>query len=430
MKKVVIVGAGPAGMFAAKELVDDAFDITVIDKSNRVGGAGLHIDGKFNFHPTIGGDLTEFVTKDEAWGIIDGIDKTFQKYGEPDNYYDEEKLEELGRIATRAGIDFIKIKQKHIGSDRLPEVMEKFKLDLEGKGVKFKLCSEVKNLEVKNNLVEKVVTDEERLACDSVIIAPGRSTPGRSGQDWFKKLCDRLKIKVKFNPLDVGVRVEVKNEVMHDIVNKYNCHDPKFYIQTHHYDDRVRTFCICYGGYVTRDKYGDGVYGVNGHSYSKFGKQSENTNFAFLVTTELTHPQEDTEEYGTHLGRLANCLSGGSPIIQRVKDLRKGKRSTWDSINKAYVKPTLRDCVPGDITMALTGRITRNLIEGLEKLDNVIPGVWTGSTLLYAPEIKFYARRVVTDKHLRTMIKNLYVAGDGAGLTRGIVQSGATGVIA
>ena len=424
MDKVVIVGAGPAGLFAANELIEDAYNVTVVDKMDRVGGQGLNIDGKFNFHPKIGGDLTEFLSESDAWTVIDKIEKTFDKYGDVDDYYDEEKLDKLKEKSIQAGIEFIKIRQKHIGSDLLPGIMDKYKSDLKDRGVKFKLRTKAEDLILRNDRIEEIVTNDGNLKCDYAILAPGRS-----GYSWLREQCNKLGLEVKFNPLDVGVRIEVKNEVFKEIVEDYKCHDPKFHIFTPSYDDFVRTFCVCYGGYVTKERYGN-LYGVNGHSYSKRGKHSENTNFAFLVRRELTEPASDTTEVGEKLMQLTNAWSGKKPLIQRLGDIKKHRRSNWGRIRKSYVNPTLRDVTPGDITSALDYRTVYNILEGLELLDKVIPGVYSNHTLLYAPEVKFYARRVVTNGLLQTKIKNLFVAGDGAGVSRGIVGAAATGIIA
>ncbi len=399
--------------------------VTIIEQRKVVGGSGLVIDGKFNYHPRIGGNLTEFLEEEEAWRVLDKIDSTFRRYGVTDDYYDEEKLSELERRAATAGIRFIKIKQKHIGSDRLPPVMEEFRSDLEGRGVEFRLGTEAKALEPNEGLVKEVVTDDGRVGCDYALLAPGRS-----GYYWLKEQSDKLKLDVRFSPLDVGVRVEVRNDIMKEVVDDYKCHDPKFHIYTPTYEDFIRTFCVCYGGYVTKEAYEKDLYGVNGHSYSKSSDHSENTNFALLARIALTEPAEDTSEYGLSIAHQANTLAGKKPLIQRLGDLKRGKRSNWERIEKSYVSPTLRDATPGDISMALPGRIVTDMVEGLQLLDKVIPGVYSDSTLLYAPEIKFYARRIMTSKRLQTQISNLFVAGDGAGVSRGIVGAAATGIIA
>jgi len=424
LEKVVIVGAGPAGLFAADELINHAYDVTVIDRMSKVGGQGLNIDGKFNFHPKIGGDLTQFLPVRDAWKVISKIEKRFEKYGEADTYYDEVKLDELKQRSIQAGIDFVRIKQKHIGSDLLPFIMDGFRRDLEDGGVEFRLKTNVQDLVQNNGLIKRVVTNNGDLSCDYVIIASGRS-----GYPWLRDQCKKLGLMVKSNPLDVGVRVEVRNEVFKEIVEDYKCHDPKFHIFTPGYEDFVRTFCVCYNGFVTKEPYG-GLYGVNGHSHSSRGSHSNNTNFALLVTRVLTEPASDTTEVGERLMQLGNSWAGKRPLIQKLGDIKKHRRSTLSRIRKSYVTPTLKDATPGDISSALDYRTFYNILEGLKMLDRVVPGVNSDHTLLYAPEIKFYASKVDTNGLLQTKIKNLYVAGDGAGVSRGIVGAAATGMIA
>jgi uncharacterized FAD-dependent dehydrogenase len=215
---------------------------------------------------------------------------------------------------------------------------------------------------------------------------------------------------------------------MNEVIHSYGCWDPKFHLYTPSYDDFVRTFCVCPAGFVFRETYGKELFGANGHSMRD--TKSKNTNFALLTRVRLTKPLENTTKYGTRIAQLANTLGGYKPILQRLGDLRKYQRSTWERINRSYVSPTLQDVTPGDLTMAYPKRIMTDLMEGLEMLDNVMPGINSDSTLLYGPEIKFYAMRITTDKQLRTKIPNLYVAGDGAGVSRGIVGAAATGLVA
>ncbi len=422
MKKVIVVGAGPAGLFASKEL-SDSFRVTVVEKRSSVGGAGLCVDGKLNFHPRVGGDLTEFVTEEEAWELVEKVYRSFEKFGLPgsDSFF-LERQRELEVRAARAGIKFVPTKQRHIGSDVLPKVMEKFKRELEREGVDFLLSTRAINFRVKGNKV-MVETDKGTLEADFLIVAPGRG-----GSEWLSEQAKRLGIPLKFNPVDVGVRVEVPNEVVEEIIHEYKCWDPKFHIRTESYDDFVRTFCTCPSGFVTVESYGNSLFGVNGHSM-RF-KKSENTNFAFLVRVGLTRPLEDTTKYGKWVVSQTNVLGGGKPVIQRLGDLKKHRRSTWERIERSYVEPTLKDVTPGDISMAYPYRIVKNLLEGLEKLGKVIPGVDSSSTLLYAPEVKFYAMRVVTNERLQTSVPRVFVAGDGAGVSRGIVGAAATGMIA
>ena len=422
LKHVVIVGAGPSGLFAANELAT-SHRVTVIEKRNFVGGSGLHSDGKLNFHPLIGGDLTSFLPEKDAWSLVYQIRDTFKDLGVEDKEPDDGGLDDLEQQAAQAGIRFVKIYQNHIGSDYLPEVMAQMKKNLEQKGVEFKLETEATSLQTEGGTVTSVETNMGQIPADDVLLVPGRI-----GSQWLIEQMERLSIKMRYNPIDIGVRVEVPNEIMDEIITGLGIWDPKFHIYTPSYDDFVRTFCVCPRGYVVQESYGNGLFGVNGHSKRDTG--SGNTNFALLTRLSLTHPLENTTEYGVRLGQLANTLGGKKPLLQRLGDLRNHRRSTWERLQRSYVEPTFKNVTPGDISMAYPRRIVRNLLEGLNLLDRVMPGVNSDSTLLYAPEIKFYAMRIAADKQLRTAIPNLYVAGDGSGVSRGIVGAAATGIIA
>lgn len=405
-KKVNIIGAGPAGLFAAYELADK-FKVTIFEEKDYVGGSGLHSDGKLNYHPSIGGDLTEFLQEQDARILIYKIKDIFEKCGAPKSTFDPYKHSVLESKASRSGIKYIPIHQEHIGSDHLPHLMKRFQDLLIEKGVKIELNSRKDYLSLGNN--------------DYLIVAPGRA-----GNEWLVRQLTPLGIKIHHNPIDVGVRVEVPNSVMKDVIE--TAWDPKFHIYSDTYDDFMRTFCTCPSGFVVRERYEDGIFGVNGHSMRK--KLSDNTNFAFLSRVNLTEPLENTYEYGKKIAQLANTLGGKKPIIQRLRDLRHNRRSRWDRIDKSYVSPTLRDATPGDISMAYPRRIVQNILDGLDKLSGVIPGINSNSTILYAPEIKFYSMRIETDKHLKIDGYPIYVAGDGAGVSRGIVGAAATGMIA
>jgi hypothetical protein len=213
-----------------------------------------------------------------------------------------------------------------------------------------------------------------------------------------------------------------------EVVYEHGCWDPKFHIYTPSYDDFVRTFCVCPRGFVVKEAYEDELFGVNG--YSMRDTASKNTNFALLVRVGLTEPLENTTEYGKGIAQLANTLGGRRPILQRLGDLRAHRRSTWDRLRRSYIEPTLREVTPGDISMAYPSRIVSDISESLERLEAVMPGVDSDSTLIYGPEIKFYAMRVKTDRTLGTSVDNLWVGGDGAGVSRGIVGAAASGIIA
>jgi len=422
LRKVVIVGAGPAGLFAADELAG-RFEVTILEASSHVGGSGLYSDGKLNFHPLIGGDLTEFVSEGDAWDLVSHIRRTFEELGFSAGSYDEAGMERLEAQAIRAGIRFVKIIQGHIGSDHLPEVMARMRERLEKRGVSIKLGARVAEMELENGKVRCVKTSIGSFPANALLLSPGRI-----GSSWLTELMKDHGVGMSFNPIDIGVRVEVPNEVMDEVTMGRGCWDPKFHVYTPSYDDFTRTFCVCPKGFVVREAYEDELFGVNGHSMRDRG--SPNTNFALLTRVSLTEPLENTTEYGRRIAQMANTLGGRHPILQRLGDLRGHRHSTWERLHRSYVEPTLREVTPGDVSMAYPSRLVKDTLESLEMLDRVIPGVNSDSTLLYAPEIKFYSMRIQTDKQLRTSIPNLYVAGDGAGVSRGIVGAAATGIIA
>ncbi|MCD6140023.1 MAG: NAD(P)/FAD-dependent oxidoreductase [Thermococcus sp.] len=445
---VVIIGAGPAGLFSAYELAEKSnLKVAVIDEGgdieNRVcpmnelgycigckpchimsgvGGAGGLSDGTINLRPDIGGDLTE-LTRDEnySWQLVWEVDQIFLTHGAPKGVYKghEDEIRKWERRAAQAGVKFIPIIQRHIGSDHTKGVIKSIKDYLESKGVKFILWTKVEEFR-KGEVVARKGDDVFTIKARYIIVAPGRG-----GAEWFHDVAQKIGLKSRHGPIDVGVRVEVPAIIMEQIT-KIN-HDPKFHIYTETYDDFVRTFCANPNGFVVEEKY-DGYVGVNGHSMRD--KKSNNTNFAFLTRIELTKPVEDTTAYGRSIAQLATTIGGGKPILQRLGDLRRGRRSTWSRIKKSDVEPTLKHVTPGDIAMALPHRVVTNIIEGLEKLDRVIPGVASDHTLLYAPEIKYYAMQVEVNDLLETTIENIFAAGDGAGLSRDIVNAAATGLLA
>ncbi len=458
---VIIIGAGPAGLFAANELKLAGREgpkkrVLVIEKGKDVeerrcfieevgycnhckecnimcgvGGAGTFSDGTLNLRPDVGGDLAEFCDSETAWQLVEEVDSVFLEHGMPDELYNgsDEDIENLKRRAASVGASFIEINQRHIGSDKTKAVIKAFKKDLVKHGIEFLLNTSVVDLHIEEEKEGKKGTK----ACRGVITDAGDTikggcillAPGRIGATWVDELIKKQGIKAEYVDIDVGVRVEVPAITMNP-VTKIN-RDPKFHIRTKRYDDFTRTFCTNERGFVVKEDYTDFI-GVNGHSLKT--KKSENTNFAFLVRVGLTKPVENTTKYGRSIAKLATTIGGGKPIVQRMGDLRRGRRSTWERIERNLVRNTLSDVTPGDISMALPHRITMDIIEGLEKLNEIIPGVASDSTLLYAPEIKFYAMRIKVDRNMQTTVKHLFAAGDGTGLSRDIVNAAATGILA
>jgi uncharacterized protein len=445
---VIIVGGGPAGLFAAYYLGEHSdLRVLLIEKGKAphrrrcpivenascqrckpcnilsgVGGAGLFSDGKLNFIHKLGKtDLSQFMTVDDAQALIAETEEIFNHFGMDGPVYPTDMVaaQAIGKTAKRHGIDLLIIRQKHLGSERLPDYIGAMADAIRDRGVIVHTSEEARDISVVDGRVTGVTTNRRTYTAPRIILAPGRA-----GADWMGNLALERGLGLIQRGIEVGVRVEVHNDILQDLCNII--YDPTFFIQTAKYDDQTRTFCTNQGGYVTMENYSRFVC-VNGHAYRH--KKSMNTNFAFLSKVVLTEPVTDNQAYGEAIGRLATLIGGGKPILQRFGDLKRGRRSTWHRVRKGYIVPTLADVVCGDIAMALPERILTNLIEGIEKLNRVVPGVANDETLLYAPEIKFFATQVETDNHLETCVKGMYVAGDGPGVAGNIVSAAATGLI-
>lgn len=445
---VIIVGGGPAGLFAAFYLAEHAkLEVLLLEKGrdtktrncpltgdqdcvhckpcnilSGIGGAGLFSDGKLNFIHKLGKtDLTQFMPVSQATALIDETEAIFNRFGMDGPVYptNMDQAKSIRKEARKFGIDLLVIKQKHLGSDNLPGHITGMVKYIQSKGVTVHTREEVQDILVENGQVQGVITAKAQYFAPRVILAPGRI-----GAEWVGQLAQRHGLTVTQRGIEVGVRVEVHNEIMQDLCSII--YDPTFFIRTSKYDDLTRTFCTNYGGFIAQENYQEFVC-VNGHAY--MDKKSENTNFAFLSKVVLDEPVTDNQAYGESIGRLATLIGGGKPILQRFGDLKRGRRSTWNRVRNSYIEPTLKKVVCGDIAMALPERILTNLVEGLEKLNQVVPGVSNDETLLYAPEIKFFATQVDCDFNLETAIKGLFVAGDGPGVAGNIVSAAATGII-
>lgn len=445
---VIIVGGGPAGLFAAFYLAEHTNkSVLLLEKGefsqkrkcpinhgqqclkcnpcnilSGLGGAGLFSDGKLNFIHKLGKtDLTQFMPLAPARGLIVETEEIFNSFGMDGQVFptDMAAAKSLRAEARKEGIELLLIRQKHLGSDCLPAHIAELISYIQNKGVRIVTGTEVQDILVQGNRVCGVRAEQGTFAAPAVILAPGRV-----GAEWLGQLAEKYALQKQQRGIEVGVRVEVHNDIMQDLTNII--YDPTFFIQTEKYDDQTRTFCTNRGGYVTQENYQNFVC-VNGHAYLEH--KSENTNFAFLSKVILTEPVTDNQAYGESIGSLASLIGGGRPILQRFGDLVRGRRSTWPRIRKGYLEPTLKSVVCGDIAMALPDRILTNLVQGLQKLNRVLPGVANDETLLYAPEIKFFATQIQTDNSLQTQIQGLYVAGDGAGVAGNIVAAAATGLI-
>jgi len=455
MYDVVIVGAGPAGLFAAYELKKNKNDLKVLllekgkfaNKRNcpiavskkgcinctpcqilsGYGGAGTFSDGKLNFIPKLGkSDLFKYMSESDAYSLIDDTEEIFNKFGmnAPIFPSDMEAARDLEKKIAKTGARLLIIKNKHIGSDYLPSCIESLTEYLRNCGVEtLELCDvlDVKTVnENKHDIICKYKGKDVTYSAKKVIIAPGRT-----GAKWVGSLADKYGIPYISQSIEIGVRVEFRKEIMEDISNIL--YEPTIFIKTDTYGDEIRTFCSNPGGYVAKEAY-EGYCCVNG--YSLKDKKSKNSNFAFISKVNLTEPVTDTRMYGESIARIANVLGDGKPIIQTLKDLKDGRRSDWKRINKGFVEPTLKDCVAGDLALVLPHRILINIIEGLEKLDEIMPGINNGETLLYGPEIKFFSNEITTNNNFKLENDDIYFVGDGAGKAGNIVAAAATGLVA
>jgi len=444
---VIIVGGGPAGLLAAYYLGEHSnLKVLLLEKGKAplericpigdkgcikcrpcnilcgVGGAGLFSDGKLNFIHKLGKtNLLQFMPLSEAKALIDETEAIYNRFGMDGPVFptDMGKAEDIRKAARKHGIELLLIKQKHLGSDNLPGHIAKMADYVERSGITFHHSEEVIDILEENQRVKGVVTRKSTYSADNVILAPGRV-----GAEWIGSIARKFGLSLSQRGIEVGVRVEVHNEIMQDLCSVI--YDPTFFIRTNRYDDQTRTFCTNPGGFVALENYQDFVC-VNGHAFGD--KKSANTNFAFLSKVVLTDPVEDNQAYGESIGKLASIIGGGKPILQRYGDLKRGRRSTWGRVKNSYIEPTLKNVTCGDIAMALPERILTNLMDGLTQLNHIVPGVSNDETLLYAPEIKFFATQVETDNRLETKIKGLYVAGDGPGVAGNIVSATATALI-
>ena len=446
---VIIVGTGPAGIFSALELTKNNasnLKILMLDKGPDLekrkcpasrgfgcvncdpctllqgwGGAGAFSDGKLDLSTEVGGWLTDYVSREKLADYIDYTDTIYCNFGAPEHVYgtDLDKIEEIERNAAFAGLKLITQKIRHMGTEQCAQVLRNMRRQLRDK-VEIQTGVEVKNLRVKNGAVEGVETTKgERVQGKYVVVAPGRS-----GAEWLKTEAQALGLKTLNNPVDVGVRVEILASVMEELTDAL--YEPKFVYFSKSFDDHVRTFCVCPRGEVITESY-EGIITVNGQSYIE--RKTDNTNFAILVSTRFTEPFREPIAYGKYIARLTNLLSGGI-IVQRLGDLEVGRRSTEERINRSLVVPTFKSATPGDLSFVLPYRYLADIREMLQALDQVSPGLNSKDTLLYGAEVKFYTSRLELSNQLETRLHNMFTIGDGAGVTRGLIQASVSGLIA
>jgi uncharacterized protein len=447
---VIIIGGGPAGIFAALELCQTpGLKILLVEKGKDIsrrlcpvrdtgsacvscgpcnlvcglGGAGAFSDGKLVLSTKIGGHLGEYIGEASTARLIKYVDELYLRFGATEKVFSGDgAAEAIGRKAAGAGLHLVPTPVRHMGTENCYSVLKAMQDYLEPK-LEMKLCSMAAEIIAGDGAVKGVRTDDgEEYACKYLVLAPGRE-----GADWFSREAGRLHLTTNINPVDIGVRVEVPVEVMKDLTDVL--YEVKLEYLSPSFNDHIRTFCMCPAGEVIMESTGgaDPVVTVNGHSYSS--SKSPNTNFALLVSTDFTRPFHEPIAYGKYLARLANLLGGGA-LVQRFGDLLDGHRSTPERIKQGKVKPTLKSATPGDLSFALPFRHLTGLIEMLEAMDKLTPGVASPDTLLYGIEVKFYSFRPRLSACLETEVRNMFAIGDGSGVSRGLVQASASGLVA
>jgi len=440
MVKVAIIGAGSAGMFAAYKLIQNKnISVDIYEKGKSIlertrkevmsgfGGAGAFSDGKLTLTTEFGGWLTDYISEAELEKLIDEADDIWVKFSgvtEIDTKSDYEKIKDLEYQCSRNKLRLYAAKIRHLGTDNcLLAIKRIYELFEKEENINVYCNTPVKDLIVESGKIKGIVlADDSKKYYDKVIIAVGRS-----GNAWMQEISEKYGIDSDINPVDIGVRVEVPRAVTDHFTNYLYEFKIKYY--TTEFEDEVRTFCVNPGGFVAIERNDGDILTVNGHSYKN--KKSNNTNFALLVSTKFTEPFKEPVKYGRYIANLANMLSGGNVIVQRFGDLLRGRRSTVKRIEKNFVVPTLKSAMPGDLSFVLPYRYLTDLKETMLQLDTVMPGMADPNTLMYGVEVKFYSLRIRVDKNMRCQnIENLYCVGDGAGITRGIIQANASGIIA
>lgn len=455
---VIIVGAGPAGIFTAYELKKQKshYKILLIEEGKSIdkrscpkvklkrcvsckpychitsgfSGAGAFSDGKLSLSYEVGGDLPELIGADMAQEYIDYTDSIYLSFGADthvEGVGNDEAVKEIRKKAIKAGLKLVDCPIRHLGTEKAHEIYLKIQEYLIKEGIEIKFDTVVKDLIIKDNNINGVLisdsltkTKDETILCNKVVVAAGRK-----GADWLKDMCVEHNIEHCAGTVDIGVRVELRNEIMESINDIL--YESKLIGYPAPFKNKVRTFCQNPGGFVSQENYENNLAIVNGHSYKD--KKSNNTNLAILSSHNFSKPFNEPIEYGKKVAELVNMLGNGSILVQRYGDILDGKRTWEKELSQSNVKHTLPDAVAGDLTSAIPYRTMTNILNFIQAMDVVVPGFASPETLLYGPEIKFYSNKIIIDKNFETNIKGLYCLGDSSGWTRGLMMASAMGVM-
>ncbi|MFZ5944999.1 MAG: NAD(P)/FAD-dependent oxidoreductase [Bacillota bacterium] len=453
---VLIIGAGPAGIFTALELNKKNKDlkILIIDKGRTIekrtcpertqgycskcsvcgitsgwSGAGAFSDGKLSLSPQVGGRLTEYMSEEEAQSLVNYADQYYLKFGARDVVFglNNQRVEDIAYEASKHAIQLIACPVRHLGTEHAYTVLKAMYEFLEKESnIEFWELTKAEELIVEDNKIKGAILSNKG---NKVEISAGFvvAAPGRGGAEWLKEQTDKHNISTENNEVDIGVRVEVPNSIIDHLTK--DLYEAKLVYYSDTFDNRVRSFCMNPGGVVSGEHYEGDVAVVNGHSYADPKLKTQNTNFALLVSTRFTQPFNQPIEYGKYVARLANMLTGGGIMVQRLGDLLKGRRTDYDRLKKSTTIPTLKSAVPGDLSYVLPERYLTSITETLRAFDKIAPGMYSRNTLLYGVEVKFYSSKVKVNNNFETQIQNLYTIGDGAGITRGLMQASVTGIV-
>ena len=449
---VIIIGAGPSGIFCAYELIEKKPDLKIlmIEKGRPIekrvcpkrktkvcvgckpcsittgfAGAGAFSDGKLSLSPDVGGHLPDILGYEQATMLIQESDNIYLKFGADTNVYGVDKqkeIEEIRRKAIQANLKLIECPIRHLGTEEGYKIYTRLQEHLLAQGVHMEFNTMVKNILIENGQAVGVVTDKDDTFTAPEIVA----AIGREGSDWFSHICGEHDIETQVGTVDIGVRVEVRDEIM-EFLNK-NLYEAKLVYYTPTFDDKVRTFCTNPSGEVATEYYENGLAVVNGHAYKSQEYKTRNTNFALLVSKNFTKPFKTPIEYGKHIAQLSNMLCDGKILVQTFGDFQRGRRTTEERLCRNNLIPTLKDAVHGDLSLVFPHRIMVDIKEMLLALDKVTPGIASDETLLYGVEVKFYSNKVVVNTDFETSISGLRAIGDGASVTRGLQQASANGI--
>lgn len=449
---VIIIGAGPGGIFCAYELLDKKPDlkVLVIEKGRSIekrtcpkrvtkqcvgckpcsittgfAGAGAFSDGKLSLSPDVGGNLPDILGYEETLKLIRESDDIYLKFGADTNVYGVDKQAEIREIRRRAIVANLKLVEcpiRHLGTEEGYKIYAKLQQHLLEEGAQLIFNTMVEEILIEDGRAVGVKTDKGDTYYAKEIV----SAVGREGADWFKDKCEEIGIETTPGTVDIGVRVEVRDEVM-QFLNE-NLYEAKLIYHTPTFDDKVRTFCTNPSGEVATEYYEGGLAVVNGHAYKSKDYKTNNTNFAILVSKNFTKPFKTPIEYGKQIAQLSNMLCGGKIMVQTFGDFKRGRRTTEERLCRNNLIPTLKDAVPGDLSLVFPHRIMVDIEEMLIALDKITPGIAGEETLLYGVEVKFYSNKVIVNRDFETSVKGLRAIGDGAGVTRGLQQASANGI--